>query len=102
MQLQIDKISIKFGIKLSQQQDSLWKLYRKCQLPKIKSDKNLIDDFNKVTGAMNCYTMSTCNEYLEVDGTEFSRTRSRLPHWIGQSLKLNWKGLPYQKRQADT
>ena len=48
----------------SQQQDILWKLYRKCQLPEIKSDKNLIDDFYKVTGAINCYTVSTCNEYL--------------------------------------
>ena len=64
MQLQIDIITIKFGIKLSQQQDILWKLYRKCQLPEIKSDKNLIDDFYKVTGAINCYTVSTCNEYL--------------------------------------
>ena len=64
MQLQIDIITIKFGIKLSQQQDILWKLYQKCQLPEIKSDKNLIDDFYKVTGAINCYTVSTCNEYL--------------------------------------
>ena len=64
MQLQIDIITIKFGIKLSQQQDILWKLYLKCQLPERKSDKNLIDDFYKVTGATNCYTVSTCNEYL--------------------------------------
>ena len=47
MQLQIDIITIKFGIKLSQQQDILWELYRKCQLPEIKSHKNLIDDFYK-------------------------------------------------------
>ena len=64
MQLQIDIITIKFGIKLSQQQDILWKLYRKCQLPEIRSNKNLIDDFYKVTGAINCYMVSTCNEYL--------------------------------------
>ena len=64
MQLQIDIITIKFGIKLSQKQDILWKLYRKCQLPEIKSDKNLIDDFYQVTGAINCYRVSTCNEYL--------------------------------------
>ena len=41
MQLQIDIITFKFGIKLSQQQDKLWKLYRKCQFPERKSDKNL-------------------------------------------------------------
>ena len=45
MQLRIDIINFKFGIKLSQQQDILWKLYQKCQLPEIESKKNLIDDF---------------------------------------------------------
>ena len=62
MQLQIDIITIKFGIMRSQQQDILWKLYRKCQFTELKSDK--IDDFSKVASATNCYTVSTCHEYL--------------------------------------
>ena len=65
MQLQIDIITIKFGVKLSQHQDILWELYRKCQLLEIKTDKNLIDDLCKVTGATNGYTVSTCREYLK-------------------------------------
>ena len=89
MQLQIDINTIKFGIMRSQQQDILWKLYRKCQLAELKSDK--IDDFSKVASATNCYTVSTCHEYLRSNGTEYSRSRSRLPLWNGRSLKLNWK-----------
>ena len=65
MQLQIAIITIKFGIKLSQHQDILWQLYRKCQLPEIRTDKSLIDDFCKVTGATNGYTVSSCHEYLK-------------------------------------
>ena len=64
MQLHIDIITIKFGIKISQQQDKLLKMYRNCQLPEIKSDKNLTDDFYKVTGAKDCYTVSSCHRYL--------------------------------------
>ena len=62
MQLHIDIITIKIGIKLSQQQDFLRKLYPKCQLPEIKSDKN--HNFYKVTGATKCNTVSTCHELL--------------------------------------
>ena len=40
------------------------KLYRKCQLPEIKSDKNFINGFYEVTGATNFYTVSVCLEYL--------------------------------------
>ena len=94
-------IIIKFGNNLSQQMDVLWKLYRKCQLPGIKSDQKFIDDFYKVIGPPNCYTVSTGHEYLR-SRSEDSRTRSRPPRCIVQSLKLNWKGLPVQKRQADT
>ena len=65
MQLQIDIINIKFGMKLSQQLDILlWNLCRKCQLPELKMKKNLIDDFYRVTGETNCYTVSTSHEYL--------------------------------------
>ena len=53
MQLQLDIITIKFRIKVSQQQDILWKMHQKCQLPERKSDKNPINYFHKVTGATN-------------------------------------------------
>ena len=97
MQLQTDIITIKFVIKLPQQQDILWKLYRKCQLPEIKSDKNLIDDFYKVTGAMNCYTVSTCNEYLRSRWNRiFKEALTTTPlDWSITQIEL--KGITYPK-----
>ena len=80
----------------SQQQDILWKLYRKCQLPEIKSDKNLIDDFYEVTGAINCYTVSTCNEYLSRWNRIFKNALTTTPlDWSITQIEL--EGIVYSK-----
>ena len=57
MQLQIDNITVNFGINLSRHLDIMWKLCRKCQLTEMKTDKKLIDVFFKVRGATNGFTV---------------------------------------------
>ena len=94
MQLQIDIITIKFVFKLSQQQDILWKLCLKCQLPEIQNDKNFINGFYEVTGATNCYTVSTSHEYLRSRWNRmFKKALRTIPlDWSTPQIEL--KGLP--------
>ena len=64
-------------------------------LPEMKSDKKLIDDFSKVTGATNCYTVSSCYEYLR---SRWNRIFKNALTTTPLNWSMNWQRLPIQKQ----
>ena len=62
-----------------------------------KKNKNLIDDFYKVTGATNCYTVSTCHEYLRSRWNSIFKNALTTTPLDWPITQIEWKGVAYPK-----